>query len=373
MPKIAFIMQTFYGDQIGGAERQVQILAEALREQGWETWYICERTADKPASEDHQGMKVLALPLRKKRAAWRNYGKLKAAMRESQADIFYQRVRHPYTGLAALGARNLKKPFVWAAASLADVIRKKDLRHSSYSFMLLEALAHPLNRYLEDWGILHADQVILQTEEQRLLLEKNYQRTGAVLPNHLVLQRAWDTPKPNPPEVLWISNIKPFKRPELFLELARKCSDLSARFIMAGACPAGSLLQKLEKAQYEQGNFAYLGALKPDLAEKRISEAALLVNTSTFEGFPNALQQAWYYGIPTLTLGVDPDGVIDREKLGFCADTLENLEAVLRRLLQNSAQLQEIGQRARTFARSHYDLSNLLPGYVSLFQSLISS
>ena len=108
MPTIAFIMQAFYGDTIGGAERQVQMLGAALRQAGWRTYYICERTLDKPRYENVEGMEVLALPPRKKRATVLNYSALKAAMRQSGADLFYQRIRHPYTGMGVYAARILK-------------------------------------------------------------------------------------------------------------------------------------------------------------------------------------------------------------------------------------------------------------------------
>jgi hypothetical protein len=94
-----------YGDAIGGAERQVQMLAEVLR-MGWRTIYIAERAADKPHRETVNGMQVLALPPRKKRMTTLNCGALMSAMRESSADLFYQRIRHPYTGLTGQIAKN---------------------------------------------------------------------------------------------------------------------------------------------------------------------------------------------------------------------------------------------------------------------------
>ncbi|RJP79161.1 MAG: glycosyltransferase [Candidatus Zixiibacteriota bacterium] len=371
MPTIAFIMQTFYGDAIGGAERQVQILAQALRERGWRTLYICERQAGKPARETVQGMEVLALPVRKKREEWRNFRLLQEAMEQSRADLFYQRVRMPYTGLAARSAGRLRRPFVWAAASVADVVRDKDLRRAGYPTVPLDLMLRPLNRYLEDWGIRRADAVILQTDEQCRLLERNYGRLGTVIPNHVVVCEDLAVEKRHPPEVLWLSNIKRFKRPELFVELARRCRDLELRFVMAGATYQQDMREQIEAAHAELPNFEYMGPLEPAASEKRIAASTVLVNTSRFEGFPNAFQQAWCHGVPTLSLGVDPDGVIAREGLGSSAENLDGLEADLRRLITDPAAREAVGQRARRFARTNYDLADLLPRYLSLFEGLI--
>jgi glycosyltransferase involved in cell wall biosynthesis len=371
MPSIAFILQTFYGDHIGGAERQVQILSQGLRDCGWKTAYICERERDKPRFEVVEGMQVFALPERKKRAAWKNYSKLKAAVTESKADILYQRMRHPYTGLSALAAQALKKPLVWAAASTADVIRGKDLRFASYAFAFRDALMHPLNRRLEDYGVRHADAVVLQTAQQKKLLQDHYRREGIVIPNHIVFSEDFTVTKRNPPEILWISNIKPFKRPDLFLRLAGDCADLAVNFVMIGACPDRESLLKIKETENNLQNFRYLGPLEPELAQQRIASAALLVNTSLFEGFPNAFQQAWLYGVPTLSLGVDPDGVIVREKIGFCHQTYEELLGKLRQLIAHPDEIVRMGIRSSEFARKEYNFSRLFPRYIWLFEKLL--
>ncbi|TKJ41546.1 hypothetical protein CEE37_02995 [candidate division LCP-89 bacterium B3_LCP] len=371
MLKIAFILQAFYGDHIGGAERQVQMLAEALREDNWETAYICERTSDKPAHERVAGMQVFALPMRKKRSAWKNKRLLCRAMDESRADIFYQRIRHPYTGLGAAHAKKLGKPFIFAAASKADVVRDKDLRQKSQSNSIQDSLFRPLNRHLEDEGILTASARILQTSEQLELLKRHYRCSGVIIPNHVVIRDDLARQQEGPLQVIWISNIKAFKRPELFIQLAENCADIDAEFIMIGSCVSPQILKDIKEAEDRIEKFSYIGPMDPVEAEKRISQASVLVNTSEFEGFPNAFQQAWIYGVPTVSLGVDPDGVISREKLGSCVSSLKDMENEVRCLLNDASLRSEIGDKAQKFSRQEYDIKQLLPKYLALFHDLL--
>ena len=163
------------------------------------------------------------------------------------------------------------------------------------------------------------------------------------------------------------------KRPEHYIELARRCQDISCQFLMAGSCLNGSVLQEIERAQDELPNFSYIGPLDPTESERRIAEATLVVNTSEFEGFPNVLQQAWVNAIPTLTLGIDPDDVIEREGLGGKAANLDELESMLREHLSDEQKRLETGERARLFALKTYNLELLLPHYLRLFDELLQT
>jgi glycosyltransferase involved in cell wall biosynthesis len=373
MPRIAFILEAFYGDAIGGAERQVQMLSEALHQWDWDTCYISQRPLDKPSREIYGRMEVIALPPQKHRSAWLNYSALHHAMQSCKADIFYQRVRHPYTGLGVAIARQLGKPLVFAAASIADVTRKSDLRRKNFSGSLVDSLLHPLNRKMEDWGILHANHIILQSMDQLQLLRSDYKREGTIIPNHIRFDQITNEKMACPPQILWISNIKPFKRPELFIALARRCRNLDARFRMIGSCPNRSILQSLVDAETELPHFKYLGSVAPVESEEKIASSAILVNTSEFEGFPNAFQQAWAHGVPTLSLGIDPDGVIQKYGFGVSVKTLDELETALRQYLLDDNLRRSQGDTARQFARKTYDLELLLPRYLEVFNSLLVS
>ena len=154
------------------------------------------------------------------------------ALREIRPDVIYQRVACGYTGIAAYYARRHAARFIWHVSSDTDVISQR-----------LRDEPNPVRRYLEkrsvEYGIRHASQIVVQTETQGRLLRQNYGRTAdAVIPNfHPQPRETID--KRDPVSVVWIANLKPLKRPEIFVRMAAALQDLQGvRFVMIGAPPA---------------------------------------------------------------------------------------------------------------------------------------
>ena len=50
-----------------------------------------------------------------------------------------------------------------------------------------------------------------------------------------------------------------------------------------------------------------------------LNKSKILCNTSTSEGFPNTYVQALAYGVPIVTLNIDPDNIISKNNIGYNA------------------------------------------------------
>ena len=135
----------------------------------------------------------------------------------------------PFTTLAGRGAR-----FVWHVAHESDVT----MDSAVYG-------RNPLRRFLEkrsvEYGIRHASHIVTQTHDQARLLADNYGRqAAAVIPN---FHPHPEEPlvKEASPLVVWVANLKPWKRPDVFVRLANRLGDIAgARFIMVGADQGGA-------------------------------------------------------------------------------------------------------------------------------------
>ncbi len=164
----------------------------------------------------------------------------------------------------------------------------------------------------------------------------------------------------DPLTVVWIANLKPVKRPELFLEIASCLQDLSGiEFLMVGQpYPSHSLQGRFEQAIQRHKNVRYLGAVPQEDVNKLLERSHLLVNTSQWEGLSNTFIQAWMRSVPVLTLGVNPDGLLDNSYLGCSHVSTAEIASSIRRLASNPDTLEEIGKRSRRFAIRRFSMRN---------------
>jgi glycosyltransferase involved in cell wall biosynthesis len=92
--------------------------------------------------------------------------------------------------------------------------------------------------------------------------------------------------------------------------------------------------------------------------EKVFERAKLIVNTSTYEGFPNTFVQAAMHGTPILSWTVNPDGVLVRHGIGICAEgSYDRLVVSAERMCASEGLRAELGKRAAEYAREHHDVN----------------
>ena len=116
-----------------------------------------------------------------------------------------------------------------------------------------------------------------------------------------------EPPRPQPQvvrdiDVLWVSNLRALKRPELVLELARQLPHV--RFTLAGGpMPGGqTYYDDVAAAAARLPNLTMLGPVRYRDSGELFDRAKIFLNTSSIEGFPNTFLQAWIRGVPVVTL-----------------------------------------------------------------------
>ena len=83
----------------------------------------------------------------------------------------------------------------------------------------------------------------------------------------------------------------------------------------------------------------------------------MLVNTSSFEGFPNTMLEAWSVGIPVVCiLSVDPGGVIEREHLGLVSRTAAQLREDVSTLSRHEPLNQRLGDNGLAYVQRRHSL-----------------
>lgn len=360
--KIVFLLQASSAVIRGGSEIQAEFIMEEALKSGHDAVMISDagRGAVNGGDSFH-----IQLKHRSRIYAFMNFAALLKQLRRLNPDLIYQRWRIPYTGVAAWYCRRRKTRLVFNAAGRSDVQKNRVRLNVFFPFRLM-------NEILGRYGIRHADQLVAQTSEQARLFEQRFGRESVVIPNgHPVPEPPFT--KASPPEVVWVANVKPVKRLELFLNLAHELRGTDARFLCIGRPADGPYRETVGHSFRRVANVEFLGELSLQETNERIARASVLVNTSRHEGFPNTFIQAWLRETPVVSMGVDPDDILTRHEIGFKSGDLEGMARDLRFLLDNPAVRAAMGRKARKYAAAHHDIRAIGRKYIELFTEIFPS
>jgi glycosyltransferase involved in cell wall biosynthesis len=162
--------------------------------------------------------------------------------------------------------------------------------------------------------------------------------------------------------ILWAASLGRGKRPWLFGDLARRHEGEPLRFVLLGGHSDRAYAEQIRAAL--PGNVEAPGQVPFDEALAWFDRAAVLVNTSVSEGFPNTFLQAWLRGVPVLTLGIDPDGIVREHGLGEVAEDVEAMSEALRRLLADPERYARLAAHVRAFAEERFTVARVADRFV---------
>jgi len=287
----------------GGAEVQLFHLSTGLAAAGHEVRFLT-RGPGPFAEREIRGVHVLKLaPGSKMRTLW-DTGRFLLACR---ADIYVQRCAGWETALMAVLAKAARGRFCFMTASLLDC--RDQLAQEGHSWMY--------RAYRR--GVRHADCVICQNEEQQRLLLENFGIGSHVLRSACapVDDSVEESLPREPGRILWVGRCDPYKDPISYIHLARALPEISFRMVM----PPGDRPEYNRQIEEELRNVSNLDISQGSPFHKMEAEyrqAAILVNTSILEGFPNTFLEAMRAGVPILSYRLDPGGFLEVHQAGIC-------------------------------------------------------
>jgi glycosyltransferase involved in cell wall biosynthesis len=353
--RVAVVIPTHWDFLMGGAQYQAKLLVQTLFEEyGAVVRFFSARASANRSFPDHQVVCVGHTKWHRQFGHFWDYFRLRRALREFAPDVIYQRVACAYTGICAGYAEEAGIPMIW------HVAHENDCRTPLPLAQLLRRPHAVVESRLTHRGIRGADTIVAQTNDQVELLRQNLGIVAdQVIRNFHALPDAM-VKNTDPVKVIWIANLKPSKRPELFLEIAQQLNDCpGVEFVMVGQpYQVDSLRQNFEQKLQHNANVSFLGAQSQDAVNALLDQAHLLVNTSKGEGFSNTFIQAWMRSVPVLTMGVNPDGILNEDSLGGCYASTEGLADAIRERVSNPARLASTGEVARQFAIREFSMKN---------------
>ncbi len=365
--RICFVADSFISDttaMITGPMVQTYLIGSELSKRGWEVHYVAyTRKFKEKAKESFEGMTIHWIPQRRYLPIL-NYFSIYRELSAIGADYHYQRGRDLLTGFVGRFCRRHGKVFVWASAGENGVEKGKYIKQFQRKKrailkkvpLFLEAM---LNDLVCEYGITHATHRIVQTEAQKALLYKTFGLAGTVIQSGHPVPEAAE--RSLPLKILWIGSIKPVKRPDLFIQLAKACSDLPCEFWLAGQFMDENTKSLIIRELPSAPNVKYLGAIPFHESHTLINKAHVLVNTTEdgFEGLPNSFVQAWLSGTITMSLYADPDNVIKTHGLGYQTESIPEMKKKIVHLLQNLHLLTKMSEEVRLFGRKRFSIEEI--------------
>ena len=281
---------------------------------------------------------------------------LARTLRKLEPDVCIQRSVGDLTGFVGTYCRLHNSRFIYHSANIVDV-------KPQTAFMLFNS---PLSLCLYSLGLSLTDVIVAQTQDIARLFSQDLWRLKRVA----VVPQLYDASTVQPPPrksnfILWLARLVWYKRPEIFVELARQLPEY--QFVMAGTGPLQTDVERLAKSV---ANLKYVGGIDHERAEELCGEARLFVNTSDFEGFPNTLLECGARETPFISLGYDPDEVICKYRIGLHSRSFNRLTEHVSLLMNDDLTRRELGRNARRYVIENHSPKVTIQAYDRILNQL---
>ena len=280
------------------------------------------------------------------------------AMYEVGADVYYQRSSAMLTAVVAEFCRHHGRRSIYAGASDIDFIPGR------------QQIRFRRDRWLFERGLARVDRLVVQNENQRKSCLLHYGRPSVLIPS------CYEPPADARPgegdSVLWVGTVHPYKRPELFLELARRLPH--RRFVMVGGPGVDdearqSYFEGVRAAAARLPNVEMTGFLPLERVEPYFDRARVHVNCSDYEGVPNTFLQAWARGVPAVAW-VDIAARHQGEPVYRVVSELDEAVAEIERLFENGAYHRHASARSRDYFAATHSPGQVMARYNALLAEL---
>jgi len=214
-----------------------------------------------------------------------------------------------------------------------------------------------------------AHAVVVQTEQQAVLARRSLGRPTHVIRSFCELGAA----RPASRDVfLWVGGFLGTKNPHSLLDLAERVPN--GRFVMVARERVGweQLARSVRERAVRVPNVELLPPRPRDELLGLYERALAVVSTSLAEGLSNVFLEGWARGVPTLSLHLDPDGVITRHGLGAVADgSIDELARLSRLYLDDPTIAEAAGDAAHQYVRETHAPEVIGAAWAALVERLL--
>jgi len=218
-------------------------------------------------------------------------------------------------------------------------------------------------------GLKSADIIIAQVPRHQRLLKENWNiDSRLVLSPYFEIERTKSSEKEF---VLWVGRAAYYKRPDLFVKLARAFPDQKFVMICNKSKYDKGFIKDMENKADDLKNFEFHEYVPYPEMETYYKRAKFLVNTSDYEGFSNTFIEAAVQYTPVLSLNSDPNNMLSSHGGGIiCNGNFSILKEQCNMMLKNKDLVLEAGINAFEYAFRYHRLDRAVEQIDKIFTSI---
>ncbi|MGQ4874908.1 MAG: glycosyltransferase family 4 protein [Promethearchaeia archaeon] len=343
--------------RIGGAEVDLyNIATELAKDERFDVYFLVADFGQKDI-EIYNGVKVIKGHSQKKTlknfiySFYIFYKKL----HQINADIYFTANLSKYVGLTNFYCKIFKKIHIHRTEHEGQVIKSHIIKN------ILKGKLKYLSFYL---GFINVNHIVVQNDEHQRLLKKTFNFPSTVIRNSYIIP---PYNKNSREFILWVARGEKWKRPEIFIELAKAFPTESFVMIM----PLGSdkdFFKKIKNKAEKLENLKFIPGVPFSKVNEYYKRAKVFVNTSLSEGFPNSFNQAMNASTPILSLNINPDNFINKYNVGlYCNNDFELLKENLNVLLKNEDLWKNLSENSLEFVKEHMNIKKSIKIWKKIF------
>lgn len=365
----------------GGAEVQTFYLSVELANRGYDVNYICQTNDINKAgsSEVINHVKIYWLKA-SGRFPWLDQRKYIAPLNEINPDLIIQRLSSNVSYGIGKYCRNRKAKYCWICTDNVSPFNNFHVKRFQEKFsvkntFLLKYAIFLTNAKIMDYyrnhGMKQVTYGFSQNEFQKKTIIFNFDiDTHKMITGHPIPENQCNSEKRFKFQtVLWCANFGKHKRPELFIELARRMQFSDLKFIMVGGHNNKDYVSDLLKGKPK--NLFITGQLPFKSALDYFDRSSIFINTSSPEGdgFPNTFVQAWLRGMPVISFGFNPDAIITKNKLGFNVESLDEGIEKLKSIMSSYLVYKTISDNAYNYGCKNHSIKVMTDNFLNIIKN----
>lgn len=275
-----------------------------------------------------------------------------SALRRADADVYYVSCSGARVGQVAHFTRYFGKRVIYRVA------------HDRACDPKTVMIRYWRDKRLYEYGLRNSDAILVQSAWQQQAMQLNYGLSSTIA--GMLVEPGKNNVEFHERTIgaLWVNNMRPFKRPDRFLDFAASTPSIQSHMIGGPGKGFQQIFEEIAARAKDISSLVFHGPVPYHDINDYYERARVFVNTSDSEGFPNSYLQAWIRGTPVVSF-FDPDGVIEREGLGRAVSSDLELQAAIVRLGSDPLLWQEISLRCREYMRRHFSEDDILAPYLS--------